>query len=69
MKRERPYSVVTGWVRACLSFAILQTVLLCVHGSCPRWRSLEIVDGTSLPIVMGDVCFCMSVLFYGGPCP
>ena len=30
---ERPYSVVMGWVRACLSFAILQAALLCVHGS------------------------------------
>ena len=26
---ERPYSAVMGWVRACPSFAILQTALLC----------------------------------------
>jgi len=33
-KWERPYSVVTEWVRACLSFVILRDALLCVHGSC-----------------------------------
>ena len=27
VKRERPYSVVIGWIRACLSFAILRTAL------------------------------------------
>ena len=30
---ERPYSVVMGWVRARLSFAILPAALLCVCGS------------------------------------
>ena len=30
---ERPYSVVMGWVRARLSFAILRTALLLVCGS------------------------------------
>ena len=30
---ERPYSVVMGWVRARLSFAILRAALLCVRGS------------------------------------
>ena len=30
---ERPYSVVMGWVRARLSFAILRAALLCVCGS------------------------------------
>ena len=28
---ERPYSVVMGWVRVRLSFAILRAALLCVH--------------------------------------
>ena len=32
VKWERPYSVVVGWVRAHLSFAILWASLLCVHG-------------------------------------
>ena len=47
---ERPYSVVMVWVRACLFFAVLQAVLLCVSGNRTKWRSLGIVNGTSLPI-------------------
>jgi len=53
-KWEMPYSVVTGWARARLSFAILRAALLCVRGSCTKWRSLGIVNGTSLPIVIDD---------------
>ena len=53
-KWERPYSVVLGWVRARLSFAILRAALLCVHGSRTRWRSLGIVDGASLPIAAAE---------------
>jgi len=45
---------VTGWVRAHLSFAILKAALFCVHGSQTKWRSLGIVDGASLPIVVVD---------------
>ena len=51
---ERPYSVVMGWVRARLSFAILRAALLCVPGSRTKWRSLGIVDGASLPITAAD---------------
>ena len=51
---ERPYSVVMGWVRARLSFAILRAALLCVRGSRTKWRSLGIVDGASLPITAAD---------------
>ena len=40
---ERPYSVVMG---CHLSYAILRALLLCVHGSQTKWRSLGIVDGT-----------------------
>ena len=53
-KWERPYSVVSGWVRARLSFAILRAALLCVRGSRTKWRSLGIIDGGSLPIVTAD---------------
>ena len=51
---ERPYSVVMGWVRAHVSFAILQAALLCVRGSRTKWRSIGIVDGASLPINAAD---------------
>ena len=50
-KWKWPYSVVMGWVRARLSFAILQATLLCVRGSRTEWRSLGISDGASLPII------------------
>ena len=51
---ERPYSLVSGWVRARLSFAILRAALLCVQGNRTKWRSLGIIDGASLPIVTAD---------------
>ena len=51
---ERPFSVVMGWVRARLSFAVLRAALLCVRGSRTKWRSLGIVDGASLPITAVD---------------
>jgi len=40
VKWESPYGVVMGWVQACLSFAILQAILLCVRDSRTKWRSL-----------------------------
>jgi len=43
-----------GWVWARLSFAILQAMLLCVCGSRTKWRSLGIVDGTSLQLLICD---------------
>ena len=39
-KWERPYSVVSGWVRARLSFAILRAALLCVRDSCTKMEEL-----------------------------
>jgi len=53
-KWESPYGVVMGWVQARLSFAILWATLLCVCGSCTKWRSLGIVDGASLPFLSLD---------------
>ena len=71
-KWERPYSVVSEWVRARLSLAILKAALLCVRGSRTKWRSLRIIYGTSLPIVTTDqllcVCLLVSVLFGSVTC-
>ena len=50
---ERPYSVVRGWVRTPLSSAILW-LHCCVCGSRTKWRSLGIVDGPSLPLMVLD---------------
>ena len=49
VKWERSFSVIMGWIRARLSFAILRAALLCVQGSRTKWRCLGIVDGASLP--------------------
>jgi len=63
-KWERHYGVVIGWIRTCLSFAFLRAVLLCVHGSCAKRRSLGIVDGSSLPIVSSFACFCVCLFLF-----
>ena len=68
VKWERLYGVVTEWVRACLSFAILRAALLHLRGSRIKWRRLGIVNGASLPIITVSpfVLFvCLSVVFYG----
>ena len=54
MKWEQPFSVVSSWVRARLSFATLREALLCVRGSRTKWRSLGIVDGASLPMLTAN---------------
>ena len=35
-KKGLPKSVVTGWLRCKLSFALLRTTLLCIHGTRTR---------------------------------
>ena len=42
------YSVVMGYVRARLSFAIIRAALLCVRGSRTKWRSLSLADGAAI---------------------
>ena len=48
---KRPYSVVMGWIRASLSFAILRDALLCLRRSRTKWRSL---GSAFLPINADD---------------
>ena len=38
-KWSKSYGVVMGWVQTRMSFAILRTSNLCVHGSRVKWRS------------------------------
>ena len=54
LRWEQPFSVVSSWIRAHLLFAILRAALLCVRGSRTKWRSLGIVDGTSLPLLTAN---------------
>ena len=48
VKWEKNYSVVMGYVRARLSFAIIRAALLCVRGSRMKWRSLSLADGAAI---------------------
>ena len=48
VKWEKNYSVVMGYVRARLSFAIIRAALLCVRGSRTKWRSLSLADGAAI---------------------
>jgi len=36
----KPFSVVMGWIRARLAFAVLRAMLVCVRRSRQKWRSL-----------------------------
>jgi len=52
-KWGHPYGVVMGEYR--LAFLLLSCGQhCCVHGSCTKWRSLGIVDGASLPLLICD---------------
>ena len=51
-KWDRGYSQVIGWLRARMSFAILQSSILCVRGARTRWRSLGLDDGAPLQLGM-----------------
>ena len=41
---DRSYAEVLGWICARLAFAIVRASVLCVHGSCTKWRSLGLED-------------------------
>jgi len=45
---EKSYSNVLSWVRARLGFALIRATVLCLHGSCTHWRSLDFEDGAAI---------------------
>ena len=47
-KWEKNYSVVMGYVRERLSFAIIRADLLIVRGSRTKWRSLSLADRAAI---------------------
>ena len=47
---DRSYAEVLGWIRARLAFAIVRASVLCVRGSCTKWRSLGLEDGAAIDL-------------------
>ena len=47
---NKPYSIVMGWVKVRLQFAILRATNLCLRGSRIKWRSITVWnDGCGMP--------------------
>ena len=46
------YGQVLGWIRTHLSFSILRATVLCLRGSRTKWRSINVVDGSPLTLIM-----------------
>ena len=52
LKWERSYSGIINWLRTRLSFAILHATIVCLRGSRTNWRSVNVVDGSPLDVIM-----------------
>ena len=50
-KWEKNYSRVIGWIRTCMSFAILRASILCLRGSRTKWRTIIVNDGSPLSLM------------------
>ena len=46
------YNSILGWIRTRLTFSILRATILCLRGSRTKWRPVDLVDGTSLNLIM-----------------
>ena len=55
-KKGLPKSVVTGWLRCKLSFALLRTTLLCIHGTRKR-RSADPEMNIELSMAAGRIAY------------
>ena len=54
-KKQESYATTISWVRAKVSFAILQSALLCLRGSrTPRRRNLDVNKDRDLEIEKGQ---------------
>ena len=51
-KWERSYSTIMSWVRTQLTFSILRASILCLRGSRTKWRSVNMIDGAPLSLIM-----------------
>ena len=51
-KWERNYSTIMSWVRTQITFSILRASILCLRGSRTKWRSVNMIDGSPLSLMM-----------------
>jgi len=54
-KREKSYSVIMGWMRCQLSFALLRSAIQCFRGSRSSFERPVHEDGASLAVVEGEL--------------
>ena len=52
LKWNQNYSAILFWIRTRLTFAILRATILCLRGSRTKWRSINVIDGTPLNLIM-----------------
>ena len=53
IKWDKHYSCVIDWIRTSMTFSIIRTTNLCLHGSRVKWRSVGSMgyeDGVVLPL-------------------
>ena len=52
IKWDYSYSSVMCWVKTRLTFSILRATILCLRGSRTKWRSVDVIDGSPLELIM-----------------
>ena len=47
---DKSFTEVSGLISARLAFAILRELVLCIRGSCIKWKSLGLEDGAAIDL-------------------
>ena len=50
------YSTIVCWLRTYLTFFILRATILCLWGSCTKWRTIDMSNGSPLFLIMSWLC-------------
>ena len=51
-KWDMSYNRVVCWLRTHLTFSMLRACILCFRGSHTKWRTIDMVDGSPLSLIM-----------------
>ena len=49
-QRDKSFTEVLDLISARLAFAILRASVLCIRGSCIKWKSLGLEDGAAIDL-------------------